>query len=250
MGWQSSTIGTLNQNLFVEFRALDTSAEFLIGVRGRLISYSDSLSNNWDSKMEDSNLDNRLSTVSASLQAGLQSGEIADALGVVGSATSGTTSDVANKAKSLASEFKGKTLITKASTTQIWTGSPPHQVDLEVEFKAFSNSYLEVDGAIAALYKMATPKLKDSIVKSAKEALDEYQKSGEATTALKSLLGEIPPDISVSFLGKNYGSVYKIDSISRSSEDKIMIDNTGNNVYQKVSISLSSKQSLNRDDIK
>lgn len=238
-GWQASNIGSLHRDLFVEFRALDESSDFLIGVRGRILSVSESLTNNWDSRMEDTNLDNRLSSASAGLQAGLQSGELADATG-----------EVSPELGESLSIFKGKTLITKASTQQIWTGSPPQQIDIEIEFKAISNSYMEVTGAYSALMRMATPMLKDSLVKSAKEALDKYQADKNAVDAAKSLLGEIPPDISVSIQGKHYGTTYKIDSISTQTEDKVMIDNTGNHVYRKVSVSLSSKKILTRDEIK
>jgi len=256
LGWQDATIGELNKNLFCTIRSTDPiSAEFLVGVRGLITSYSDSFGNNYDSRMEDTNIDNRLSTIAASLQSG-EAAETAAVLGSlggnVGGQAGGLISQAGSAAQNFLSQFQGKTMVTQKSTMVIWTGAQPFSCNITLSFQANTSTYLEVDGAYMALARMATPELKESMPKAAKEALDEYQKSKNAGAALKSLLGEIPPNISISILGKHFMGEFKIDNISREvgDGDKMLIDNTGGNITTSVSLTVTSTKVLNRSQIK
>lgn len=234
LGWQQAHMGELNPNLFVTFQDKKTGTF----VRARIISYSVSNQAEWANKFEGSDADSKVPTISAILQSGIYS-------------------DKSDKLSHLA----GKTLITKAQSVQVWTGLQPQEVSFELEFRAFTNASQEVEQPIQALIKMMSPQLNNNMLSNASALLagsfldeiltttDKANKiAGSISEKDAKLLGEVPSDISVSFLSKRFNSTYRIESMEESI-DEIKIDRQGNRVYQIVSLTLGSTAGIMKSDV-
>ena len=104
LGWQQDR--GLNPNLFVILQDKVSGTS----VRARIISYSVSNQAEWANKFEGTDGDSQFSMTSAILQ----NGEFAKELD-----------------SEMAMQLAGKTLITKAQSTQIWTGLQPQSISFE-----------------------------------------------------------------------------------------------------------------------
>jgi len=217
LGWQSHHISGLNPSLFAIISGKGGEP-----VRGRIVSRSSTLNNNWASKFEGTDADSKSPTIAGILQ-------------------SGVWADSVSALKAL----EGKTLVTKAQTLQIWTGLQAQTLSLELEFVAMSNPMLEVEQPIRQLEYWASPKLHKTSLETAKVALDSIRAGGKASS---DVFGDIPDTINVDFMSKRYNAIYVIDEISQQ-EDKILIDKSGNRVKMTVSLSLKSKEGITKTDI-
>ena len=226
LGWQHFNTLGLNNSNFVVISAVGD--EFL-PVRARIVSMNISSQSSWTNKFENSSIDERMGSVASFLQAGEYAEDLA-----------------ALKA------LKGKTLVTKASTVQIWGGEQPMSVSLEVEFNAFTDAVIEVEKPIAMLYKMKSPNLKKNakeVTKAAADAVAKAVKNQDPSSLPEDIAGEIPPEISLSILTSRFNGTFVIESIQEAIES-IQVDNGSNRVYQRVSIELGSKRAITREDIK
>ena len=226
VGWTENS--EISSHYFVIFQDTKT----LTSVRARIIDYSISGDSQWESKFENSNGDNRSMGIAGLTQQG-QLGEIfkTDALNFL----------------------KGKTLITKAQSTQVWAGDSPMEVSIEVEFFAFRDAYKEVELPILKLMKMKSPELHGnigdtlrSITASKKSASDGVK--GAVTNAV-STLGDVPNAIDIDFMGRNYRGAYRLESISVSS-DELRLDKNGNRIQATVSLQFGSFAAISKSDIK
>jgi hypothetical protein len=190
-----------------------------------LVTSSESNTTNFASKFEDTNIDNQLSSTSSLLQAG----------------------EYADKWKAL-EKFKGRTLITKASTTQVWAGVAPQSISLSLEFKAFTDPQLEVEKPIKELMKIYSPELVKNQLENTENIIKELWKSGTKAEISKTALGYTPNPISISIMEKYYSLVYFIESINLS-QDRVMIDRNGDRIYQVVELSLGSRQGLTKEEL-
>jgi hypothetical protein len=194
-------------------------------IRGRHITSSISNTSNWVNKFEDTNIDNQLSSTTALLQAG----------------------EYADKWKSL-EKFKGRTLITKASTTQIWAGVAPQSISLTLEFRAFRNAQLEVERPIQELMRIFSPKLIKNQLQNTETLIKDLWDSNGSAEISKTALGYTPNPISVSILQKYYSMIYFIESMNIS-KDRLMLDSNGDTIYQEVELTLGSRQAITKEEL-
>jgi hypothetical protein len=218
-GWQYQDTNGLNDHLFAIISSKDDYENI---VRGRVVNTSSSLQNEYSSVFSGTGADNRHTTVAGILQGGIW----------------------ANEFESL-KKFENRTLITKAQSLQIWTGFQSQQAPLSLEFIAFRDPKLEVEGAISILEKWCSPQLNESMVDTAKNAIQNLIKAGEPDDTV---FGYTPTHLSISFFGRRYNSVYVIDSISQS-QDEIEIEGGGLRTRQIVELSLQSRMGLTKDEI-
>jgi len=194
-------------------------------IRGRLISDSLSSTTNFASKFEDTNLDNQLSSTSALLQAG----------------------EYADKWKSL-EKFKGRTLITKASTTQVWAGVAPQKLTVSLEFKAINDAILEVERPIRELLKIQSASLVENQLENTQAVIKEFWSSGTESELANTALGYTPNPIAISIASKYFNMIYFIEDISMS-RDKIMVNKNGDRIYLVVELSLGSRKAITKDEL-
>lgn len=118
VGWQEPQRKGISPSHFVKISERDIGADkpTTTPIVARIKSYSIDNQANWVGKFEDDTIDNRYSWASAILQSG----------------------EYAQENKFL-EKFKGRTLITKSSTVQVWSGQAPQNISLELEFRAFTD---------------------------------------------------------------------------------------------------------------
>jgi len=194
-------------------------------IRGRYVTSNLSNTTNWVNKFEDTNIDNQLSSTTALLQAG----------------------EYADKWKAL-EKFKNRTLITKASTTQIWAGVAPQSISLTIEFKAFTDAQLEVERPIQELMRMFSPFLIENQLANTETLIKDLWDSNGSAEVSKTSLGYTPNPISISILQRYYSMVYLIESINIS-KDRVMIDDNGDTIYQEVELSLGSRKGITKEEL-
>ncbi len=230
LGWQQDR--GLNPNLFVILQDKVSGTS----VRARIISYSVSNQAEWANKFEGTDGDSQFSMTSAILQ----NGEFAKELD-----------------SETAMQLAGKTLITKAQSTQIWTGLQPQSISLELEFRAFSDPINEVEAPIQELTRMMSPILNDNVLDSGKKALEESKSMATSKGTTQSsidkategkVLGVVPAKIAVSLFKKRFNATYRIESMEES-VDEVKIDGSGNRVYQRISLSLGSSEGITKPDV-
>jgi len=226
VGWDIDKSG-LNSGLFATLYIKEKSSANPIPkdlkdvfVVGKIISDDESTSVNWESVLENMNAENKYSVTSALMQSDL-SGKALEALGF--------KSDIV-------SNMRGKTLINKDQSIQIFKGSAPLNFNLSLLFEAQEDAYKEVDLALQYLYKFQAPKLGNGFI------LGTLDKN-------KNIVGEIPFDIVIDYMGKRFNGDFVLTNIS-TSRDKIRIDKNKNNLSRVVNLSFKSKQSLDRDSYK
>jgi len=225
-GWTNKS--ELNAHLFVTIQDTKT----FDAVRGRVASHSFSNEANWESKFEDMNGDNKSMGIAALTQQ--------EQLNAI--------------FKTEAFNFlAGKTLITKAQSTQVWAGNAPLTLSIEVEFRAFNDAYNEVELPIAKLFKMQSPELHGNIGDALRALQTDKKADANAVkpTALGavSALGTVPNAIDVSIGNKAFRSLYRLESVSVS-EDERKIDKAGNRLEATVSLEFGSYAGLNKSDVK
>ena len=221
-GWQDEDVQGLDSNLFVLFSSPNDNED--VFVRGLILNKNKSQNNNYANKFEGTDADSKSPTIAGILQSGVWSNEI-------------------NGLK----ELEGKTLITKAQTVQIFTGIEPISLDLEIEFIAQRDTFLEVENAIKQLEHWASPRLKNNSFETLKQTYDKIIK-GTLVADYKEILGDIPNEVNVSFMQKRYNTTFIIESISES-EEKIMLHKSGGRIRQKISLSLKSRTGITKNDL-
>lgn len=250
--------GELNSNHFVTIQEVSNILTGNIypnngdSVTGRLVSYSVSDNQNWESPFEDQNLDKSGGGKMMQTIAFLQSGQISKVL----KNEDGSEAEGGNaKAKALLEAFSGKSLQVVMQSLQNWGGSQPMTVTLDIEFKAFTNAHADVTLPLLKLQRMQYPQLADNIVDAAKKAKDSFDAAMNGKTyddvlkAIESLPSSTPKAVSVSFLSTTYNMVYVIDGVNVNA-DSIKIDKDGDYIQQTVQVTLKSKYAMQKDNVK
>jgi len=205
-------------------------------VTGLITSMSVNMGSQWDSKMSQDNIDDKIPW-SAILQTG-GLGQVVD-LDII-------------------KAFKGRTHFTKDQTRQIWVGTSPIAIEMELEFVAHENPLQEVSGAVALLQRMSLPTIKESLVDSYQTVINETInsiRSGQTPdlATLNTILGYIPTEITVSVFDDLFDSKYLITDVSYSDSEMLRGsqkgEDTKSNLKQSVSVSFISTTSLNKQDV-
>lgn len=223
-GWEDNR--GLNNNLFAEISVKGGGALSNKVVKGKIVSYSVSSSNTWESALEGKSADSSFGMTSAILQTG-----IAEAL-----LTNGNP------------QYAGKTLVSMESSIQVWRGAEPLQVSLTIEFVAFKNAYEEVELPIQYLHRFISPLLKRGTFIQTLELSKEALAGGK----LKNVdsFGTVPFDINLDFMKNRFSALYVLESVNED-VDGVKIDKNGNRIRQAVSLSFKSKRAIldTKDDI-
>jgi hypothetical protein len=231
LGW-TDTRG-LNRGFFVTLYPvipLDSSVTMppdmmTTQVVAKLLSDDDTVNVNWESSLEGTSAEKKFSE---QLVANAQSGIL--------------------EQYTKTGYLKGRTLLNRRESLQIFKGVEAQEKNLLLEFIAYKNAYLEVEAPFQFLKKMASPQLSDGITDAiAKNLGQDVDKIAKAT---KDAIGVIPFEVALLVGGKRISpNNYVIASVS-SDRDSIQIDRNGNQIYRQVNVVLKSKQALMRDDIK
>ena len=209
--------------------------DFCLGVEviGKVVSVSESLTSQWDTKMAQDNLDDKLPFSHI-----LQSGGLGDIV----------DSDIIKA-------FKGRTHYTKSQTQLVWVGTAPVNISLELEFMAINDTALEVEIPIQMLKKMVVPELKENLIGTYKDAISDTisaisngTKPDENT--LDSIMGYVPNFVSVSIFEHVYDieTNYILTDVSYSDGDMLRYKN-GDRTRQVVSLTFQTEKSVNKTDI-
>ena len=225
-GWDIENT-TLSPHLFAIFTDICNGGQ----VNGLLTSINVGIGSEWDSKMSQDNIDDKVSWSSILQTGGL--GQVVDA--------------------DIIKAFKGRTHFTKDQTRQIWTGTSPVDINIEVAFVAITNPLQEVASAIALLQRMTSPTIKDSLVDSYKDVLNATIngiRDGKAPqpSELNNILGFIPSEITISVLDELFDAKYILMSVDYSDGD-ILRNKDGVMMAANVSLQFKSTTSLNKADI-
>ena len=241
LGWQDEQVSQYNPAYFVTIRAkLPSSplnpqlkAHFKnndllnIAVRAKLLSDDFNQGIQWENSLEGNDIDKQVPILSSLLQSGL--------------AESFTNTE----------KLIGKTTISILETLQVFKGIEPQELNLNLEFIAFKNSYLEVEAPLIALLKMSMPQLTKGVGTTILQEIAKIVKQGGSISSEDSkYLGEIPYEIILEYNNKRFSTnnSFVISNIS-SNRDKIQVDKRGNTIRREVSLSLKSKKSIQRDDL-
>ncbi len=226
IGWKDN--GTYSKHFFCEIASVGNPSDV---VRGRIVSYSISSSNTFESALEGYSADGKFATTSALMQTGIIES-------IIGSSNP---------------QLKGKTLVSLESSIQVWRGAEPLQVSLSLEFVAFQgkgSAYSQVDYPIQILHKMVSPFLNNSTALQALK-IDSKTFSEGVSNAVLSSMGRVPFDIILDFMSQRFKSLYVLESVNEDT-DNLQLDSNGNRVRQTVSLSFKSKRAIldNGEDIK
>ncbi len=231
LGWRDYR--GLNRNFFVTLYPIlpqDSSVTMppdmlITQVVGRLVSDDDTVNVNWESSLEGTSAEKKFSD---QLVANAQSGIIEEY----------TKTDY----------LKGRTLLNRRESLQIFKGVEAQEKNLLLEFVAYRNAYLEVEAPFQFLKKMASPQLSDGLTDAVAKNLGKDMKT--ISKEVKDAIGVVPFEVALLIGGKRISpNNYVIASVS-SDRDTIQIDSRGNQIYRQVNVVLKSKQALMRDDVK
>jgi len=195
-----------------------------IAIRGRILSDDMSASVNWESSLEGSDAESNFSFTSALAQSGLLE--------------SFTNSNM----------FLGKTLINNLETIQIFKGIEAQEINLQLEFVAFKDPYVEVELPLQLLLKMALPQLTNGISQTLYNDILSAIKSGQAVDS--KYFGYVPFDIVVNIGNRRYNADRFVIANISSDRDELKLHKSGYDLKRVVNLTLKSKKALNRDDIK
>lgn len=110
---------------------------------------------NWNSPFENIGADQKFSSLSAILQSGALSALVSQFRRFLeDNKQAGSTADDAAKA---IQSLEGRTSVTKLSSRQIYSGSPPMKISLNAHFRAWSNPAKEVAAPVNQLMKWFLP---------------------------------------------------------------------------------------------
>jgi len=194
-------------------------------VRGLILSEDDDTSVSWESALEGTSGDKAYGTKQALLKSG-----ITDKFFGVG--------------------FAGKTLVNSTESMQVFSSIDAQEKTISILLVAYNNSFVEVEGAFAMLKKMASPELQEGLIAGAvKDFKDESDNSANGGNMLDGYIGYTPLDCIVTIGNKILPRRYVITNVS-SEREAVKNDRKGNPVSRVVNITLKSKKSINRSDIR
>lgn len=163
----------------------------------------------WQSPFEHSSPDTKAPALSAMLQSGAIANVYNDLRALAaGSGYKGKDLDPSSVESTLR-EFQGRTGITKANSTQIYTGSPPLRITLVALFRAYKNPEMEVERCVQQLWSWSAAQelSADSLVKRAGEA-----EGGVAGYLSAILPSKVPQMIGFKYKRRSFGPMV-IESI-------------------------------------
>lgn len=213
----------------------------MVEVQGALTACDLEQSLTWQSPFENSSPD----TKAPALTAMLQSGAIANVLSDLRRSGSGNNIDQnslsdQSGAESTIREFQGRTGITQANSTQIFTGQPPAKITLTMLFRAFSDPQKEVEIPLQKLWSWAVAQelAADSIVSRVSNA--DRSIKGYLSALLPST---VPQMVGFQYKRRSFGPMV-IESIGEPMNSPI--DSTGTYTEIAVPITLCSLTALDK----
>lgn len=129
-----------------------------------------------------------------------------------------------SKGAGLAQIETGKTSKSTLNTTQVWSGTTPHNFNLVLEFYAVSDAYSAVQAAVIELEKMAAPEMNE-----------------------KTPLGRIPPTVTLRVGRQIIYPECVITSVSRDLDGPISRD--GYPLRGSVTLQIETQSTVNQSDI-
>jgi hypothetical protein len=191
---------------------------------------------NWVSQFEQSGVDARLSNLSGVLQTGSFSA-ILNALGQRFEKDS-LPASVLREAESGVEKLSGLSGVTKLSSTQIYTGSPPLKLTFTAHFRALFDPLEEVEKPLQTLIGWAMPKklAQDGV-------LANVVRNGAAVRSVYA--SEMPQIIGIQYARKSFRPMV-VESIS--TPLTVPLDRNGRCIHTQVQMTVASLTALDRDD--
>ena len=194
---------------------------------------------NWQSPFENSSADQKAPALVAILQSGAIKENI-KAIPFIGNLLIGNQVTAASSIEEGINRFEGRTGITKLNSTQIFTGMPPLKITAVLLFRAYKNSYSEVEKPLRQLWQFALPKKisADSLVARLKNVV------GDTTSAL--LPSEAPTFVGLEYKRRYYAPLV-IESIGEALSSPISSDGYYTEIL--VPITFGTLTALDRNDM-
>jgi len=197
-----------------------------VSIRGLLVSDDLNVSIDWESPFEGSNEGSSMGSLSSLVQSGIAQSFISN------------------------SSLLGRTTSNIIESVQVFKGVAPQELNLTLNFTAFSDPLIEVEYPIIALLKIMSPQLTlGGSTEVLKKVIDAISNNKDISLD-DSVFGFIPYDVVLDYNNKRFSSDMRfvITNLS-SNRDKIQIDKNGNAIKREVTLTLKSKKSMNRDDL-
>lgn len=195
---------------------------------------------NWQSPFENSSADQKAPALVAILQSGGIKENI-EALPFFGKLLIGNQVTAASSIEAGINRFEGRTGITKLNSTQIFTGMPPLKISAVLLFRAYKNSFSEVERPLRQLWQFALPKQisSDSLVA-------RLKKVGSDTTSA------LLPSKAPTLLGLEYKRRYYAPLVIESIGEPLSspIDAEGFYTEVLVPITFGTLTALDREDMR
>lgn len=213
-------------------------------VQTPLTEASMELTLNWQSAFEHSGPENRAPTLLAMLQSGAFSSLI-DA--VFGRGEGGDPASIAASAQQQSNQFikqfEGRTGITKLNSTQVFNGMPPVKFQVTALFRAWRDSYAEVEAPFNKLMEWSLPvELSPDGSILARAAQSANGDKGFIEALVPSIA---PVLVAMKYKGRTYSPLV-VESISKPLSSPV--DANGRYIELAVSMTLATLTAIDRKD--
>lgn len=196
---------------------------------------------NWQSPFENSSADQKAPALVALLQSGSILQYFKGTPSLEENKALGGKLDSASSLEEGIKKFKGKTGITKLNSTQIFTGMPPLKITGTLLFRAYKDSFSEVEEPLRQLWDFALPK------KISSDSLIDRFKKVTSDTASALLPSEAPTLLGLEYKRRYYAPLV-IESIGEPLSSPI--DSKGYYTEILVPITFGTYTALDRSDMR
>lgn len=230
---ETSNWGSIHPDLIADFVQIDVHGnETGVSFKALVKDGNVEQSFEWVSPFENMTAENdRMSIMGMAQTGGI--GNMAQILGV---ATEGEPTGLASagieKLKALSDAVSGRSSITKANSTQVYSGHAPLKVDMTLVFRAWQDPQSEVTAPFTALQRMAYPR------EMARSVADIASEKGASVELL--FPSEAPKLISLTYKGETYPPLV-IESIGKPLDAPY---SPMGDIWLEVPVSLHSFQSI------
>lgn len=200
-------------------------------VQALFLDGDQNIESQWQTPFENSNPEQKLPTLMASIQ----SGQLSNTLGVVADAVGldSVTQSMQDGLKSL----KNKTNLTKVNTRQVFLSTASVRLNITIGFVAISDAKAEVENQISLLQQWALPQslASESVINGSiqSKSIDLFPST-------------IPPFVALTLHGKTYKPMI-IESVQ--APLNCPIDSHGNRLSAQVHVSLMSLTAWDKKDV-
>lgn len=193
------------------------------------------LDSQFSSPFENSNPEQRLPTLMATMQSGDWTGT---GSAIIQSVNGALGTDFPTDGLNSLNKFEGRSNFTKVNSTQIFMASQPVKLNVTAYFQAWTDALVDVENKIKILSQFALP------IELSKNSLIGNVAAGQGLDSLFPSFA--PPFVGVRVANKNYAPMI-LESLS--APLMTQLDTNGNRISVEVQMTFSSRQAWDGNDI-